>query len=302
MLQFAVLSFDLIVKSLERNQNVCFPGCDPFLKGLEMDWDSITCVHYGLVRICLTDLMLYVPWKGNLFPPRLTQGLGRSLSTSICDHVFDTVDIILFFDDSSTLSTPGFFKRSQLVSVLLSFASCGVAWSLERSLSACLSDDSYVIYTKGLEMSQIVLLSPASCIFGCDLERSLSACAHSHGPERTGCMVLKGLWCNSLVHQLCFAIYFQAMVLKWIPWSGVGLVFYGRNGLGNIFCIEPEWDLALNWLHVTDYDFFMCLGLYNITRMVLKWLIQVMLKSQFDTAMIYQLSIIITFEFCPGSY
>ena len=66
-----------------------------------------------------------------------------------------------------------------------------------------------------------VLLSPASCVFGWGLERSLSACAHSHGLERNGWMVLKGLGYHSLVPQLCFAI------LKGISGAGLCLVFYG---------------------------------------------------------------------------
>ena len=57
--------------------------------------------------------------------------------------------------------------------------------------------------------------------------------AHSHGLERTEWMVLKGFWCNSLVPQWCFAIYFQARVLKGISGVGICLVFYNR--LGNIF-------------------------------------------------------------------
>ena len=78
-----------------------------------------------------------------------------------------------------------------------------------------------------------LLMSPASCIFAWGLERSLSACVHSHGLERTGWMVLKGLRCNSLVPQCCFAIYFQARVLKGISGAGVCFVFYNRPG--NIF-------------------------------------------------------------------
>ena len=103
--------------------------------------------------------------EGNLFPPRLTWGIERSLSASIFDHVFDSVSIILFSGDSYAIYTKG-LERSQLVSVLLSPASCVFGWGLERSLSAYLSDDSYVIYTKGLEMSQpvSVLLSPTLCV------------------------------------------------------------------------------------------------------------------------------------------
>ena len=61
--------------------------------------------------------------EGNLFPPRLTHGLERSLSASIFDCVFDSVGIILFSDDSYAIYTKG-LERSQLVSVLLSPASC----------------------------------------------------------------------------------------------------------------------------------------------------------------------------------
>ena len=109
--------------------------------------------------------------EGNLIPPRLTQGLESSLSASNFDCVFDCVTIILFCDDACAIYTRG----------------------LERILSACLSDNSYAVYTKGLEMSKLVLLSPVSHIFGWGLERSLSACEHSHGLERTGWIVLKGI-------------------------------------------------------------------------------------------------------------
>ena len=78
------------------------------------------------------------------------------------------------------------------MSVFLVSSLC-VGWGLERSLSACLFDDSYAIYIKGLERSQLVLLSPTLCAFGWGLERSLCACTHSHGLERTGWMVLKRL-------------------------------------------------------------------------------------------------------------
>ena len=157
------------------------------LYGLERNSSGATFIN-GLERSCLTDLMFCV-LEGNLFPPRLTHGLERSLSASIFDCVFDSVSNFLF------------------------------------------SVNSYAIYTKDLKRSQLVfvLLSSASCI-GWNLERSLSASAHSHGLEITGWMVLKGLRCNSLVLHLCFAVYFQARVLKGI---GVCLVFYNR--LGNIF-------------------------------------------------------------------
>ena len=168
-------------------------------------------------------------WKENFFPPRLTWGLERSLSASIFDCVFDFVGIIFVSDDSYAIYTKG-LERSWLV--LLSSASC-VGWGLERNLSAHLTDDSYAVYTKGLERSQHVSVMLSSASWG--LERSLSAHAHSHGLERTGWMVLKGLWCNSLVPQLCFAIYFQARVLKGISGAGVCFVFYGWNRLRNIF-------------------------------------------------------------------
>ena len=117
--------------------------------------------------------MLHV-LEGNLFPPRLTQGLERSLSASIFDHVFDSVGIILFSDDAYAIYTRG-LERSQLVSVLLSPASSVFGWGLERSLSACLSDDSYAIYTKGLERSQLVFCFALFCLMhvGWGLERSL---------------------------------------------------------------------------------------------------------------------------------
>ena len=165
------------------------------------------------------------------FSSRLNHGLEGSLSASIFDCVFDSVGIILFSDDFYGVHIRD-LERSWLVSVLLSPALCNAGWSLERSLSACLSDDSYAVYTRGLERSWLVLFSPASCV-GWGLGRSLSTCAHTHGLERTGWMVLKGLKCNCLVPQLCFAIYFQAMVLKGI--SGVSVCFVFYNRLGNIF-------------------------------------------------------------------
>ena len=69
--------------------------------------------------------------KGNLFPPRLTQGLERSLYASIFDHITDSVGIILSSDDSYAIYTKG-LERSWLVSVLLSPALCIFSWGLER--------------------------------------------------------------------------------------------------------------------------------------------------------------------------
>ena len=43
----------------------------------------------------------------NLFPPRLTHGLERSLSASTFDHVTDSVGIILFSDDYYAIYTDG---------------------------------------------------------------------------------------------------------------------------------------------------------------------------------------------------
>ena len=173
-----------------------------------------------------------VSWKETFFFPEIPM-------------VLQEVSLPLFLTMSLTLSalsfslmafmpyTPGVLKGVNLC-LSLSSAWC-VGWGLERSLSAHLSDDSYAIYTKGLDMSQLVLLSPVSYIFGWGFEKSLSAHAHSLGLERTRWMVLKGLRCNSLVPQLCFAIYFQARVLKGISGTGICLVFCGQNRFRNIF-------------------------------------------------------------------
>ena len=202
----------------------------------------VICFLYGLKGRCLTDLMSCV-LEGNLFPPRLTHGLEGSLSACVFDCVFDSFGITLSSGDSYAFYTRC-LERSQLMSVLL-ISTSYVGWGLERSLSACFSNDSYTIYIKGFKRNQLVLLSPAFCVgwglerslgayFSNDsyaiyikgLERSLCACTHSHGLERTGWMVLKGLWCSSLVPPFCFAIYFQAIVLKGIFGAGVCLVFY----------------------------------------------------------------------------
>ena len=168
----------------------CCPSLDPFVKGLERN-QSVVCFLYGLEinflvpllsmvlkEICLVPLLwmvlkevalLICVLKGNLFPHRLTHGLERSLSASIFDHPYHWLCWHYPF---------------------LWWLLCHLhQWSWK-------------------DLTCICLLSPASCIFGWGLERSLSACAPSHGLERTGWMVLKGLRCNSLVPQSCFAIYF----------------------------------------------------------------------------------------------
>ena len=63
------------------------------------------------------------------------------------------------------------------MSVLLISALC-VGWGLERSLSACLSNDSYAIYIKGLERSQLVLLSPALCAMLAGVLKGVSVHVH----------------------------------------------------------------------------------------------------------------------------
>ena len=175
-----------------------------------------------------------VSWKETFFLPDLPMVL-KEVSLLLFLFVSLTVDIILFCDDSYAIYTRG-LERSQLVSVLLSSASSVFGWGLGRIFSAHLSDDSYALYTTGLETSQLVsILLSVALYFGWGLERSLSAGACSHGLERTGWMILKGLWCNSLVPQLSLAIYFQAMVLKGISGAGICLVFCGWNRLRNIF-------------------------------------------------------------------
>ena len=162
---------------------------------------SVVLKEGGLLTWCS------VSWKETFFPARLTWGLERSLSASIFDHIFDSVGIVLFSNDAYAIYTRG-LERSQLVSVFLSFAFMCSAGVL-KGVSVHVSLMTYAVYTKGLEISWLVLLPPALCMFGWDLERSLGACACSHGLERTGWMVLKGLWCNSLVPLWCFAIYFK---------------------------------------------------------------------------------------------
>ena len=132
--------------------------------------------------------------EGNLFAPRLTHGLERSLSASIFDHVIDSVAIILFSDNSYVIYTDGLERRLSVSIFDHVIDSVGII---------LFSDDSYAIYTDGLERIQLVsvLLSPTSCIFDWGLERSLSACAHSHGLKRIGWMVFKECRCNSLVPQ-----------------------------------------------------------------------------------------------------
>ena len=220
---------------------MCCSSFDPIIEGLERNQFLICVLDWGLERICLTNLMFLI-LEGNLFPSRLTRGLERSLFASIFDCIFDSVGIILSSCDAYAIYHRG-LEMSWLVSVLLVSFLC-VGWGLERNVSACFPgdlyavntkglemsqlmsvwlisvscvnwglersthffNDSYAIYTKGLERSQLLLLSPALCVFGWGLERSFGAHACSHGLERTGWMVLKGLWCNSLVPPQCFAV------------------------------------------------------------------------------------------------
>ena len=197
--------------------------------------------------MCLTDIMFLV-LEGNPFPSRLTHGLERSLFASIFNCILDSVGIILsscdayaiyhrglemswlvsvllvsflhvgwglersfsahFPDDSYAAYAKG-LEMSQLLSVVL-VSTSSVDWGLERSLSAHFSSDSYAVYIKGLEGSQfmsVVLISTLCVRWG--LERRFCARTHSHGLERTGWMVMKGLQCNSLVPPWCFAIIFR---------------------------------------------------------------------------------------------
>ena len=86
MSQCAVLALTQLSKVLKEINFVIFSGFDPFLKGLEMNW-------------IFTNPMIPV-LEGNLFPPRLTQGLERSFSAFVSDCVLDSVGIILSSDDS----------------------------------------------------------------------------------------------------------------------------------------------------------------------------------------------------------
>ena len=78
------------------------------------------------------------------FPPRLTHGLERSLFASVCDQ---------FSVSFSAIYGRG-LERSQLMSMLLSTASCTIGWGLEMNVLILLfTADSYPIYMQGLERS-----------------------------------------------------------------------------------------------------------------------------------------------------
>ena len=219
---------------------------------------------------------------------------------SASDCVFDSVGIILFSDDSYAIYTKG-LERSQLVSVLLSV--CLVCWlgvlkgvSVHFSLMTLMLSTPMVL--KGVNLCLSCSLLPHVSLAG--VLKGVSVHVHI-------AMVLKELdgwsW-KDLDATLWFLSCVLPSIFKQGSWKeSLELVFV-------LFSTEIDLETFLHktWMRPSlelaaypDYDFFMCLGLYNIKRMVLKWLIRVMLKSQFDTAMIYQLSIIITFKVCPGS-
>ena len=101
---------------------MCCSSLDPVIKGLERN-QFVNCFLYGLERSCLADLVFYV-LERNHFPPKLTHGLKRSLTASIFDHVFDSVGIILFSDDSYAVYTRGSWKESTCVSFALFCLMC----------------------------------------------------------------------------------------------------------------------------------------------------------------------------------
>ena len=165
---------------------MCCSSFDPIVKGLERNRLIICVLDWGLERICLTDLMFLVLEQN--FSPRLTWGLERSLFTSIFDHIFESVGIILSSCDTYALYHRG-LEMSQHVFVLLISFLC-VGWGLERSFGAHFPDDSYAVYTKGLEMSQLtsVVLISTSCV-SWGLERSLSI----HFSSDSYAIYIKGL-------------------------------------------------------------------------------------------------------------
>ena len=205
-----------ISKGLERNQFA-------FL-ALTHSWKVLKLIGLLLVSsMVLKEGALLIScsmsWKETFFLPDLPMVL-KEVSLPLFFYLkIDSVVIILSSDDFYAIYTRG-LERSQLVSVLLSPASCNFGWGLERSLSSCLSDDLCYLHHGFWKESICIALS---CLMHW----------HSHGLEGTGWMVLKGLWCNSLVPQLCFSIYFQARVLKGI--SGIDIYLVFCNKLGNIF-------------------------------------------------------------------
>ena len=79
--------------------------------------------------------------------------------------------------------------------------------------------------------------------FGWGFERSLSACAPSHGLERTGWMVLKGLRCNS-GSSVVFCYRFLGNGLERNLWSWCLSCFLWLKLTWKHFYIIHEWDLT----------------------------------------------------------
>ena len=174
---------------------VLVSGLDPFLKDLEINWIvSLRTFMEGLeMKLCLVPFLSMVLKEGALL---------TSCSVS-WEETFFLPDLPMVLKE---VSLPLILTMSStLLSIIL------------------FTDDSYAIYTNGLERSWFVsvflFLSSAWCIFGWSLERSLSACPHSHGLERSGWIVMKGLRCNSLVLPVVFCHLFSSNGLERNLWS-----------------------------------------------------------------------------------
>ena len=150
-------------------------------------------------------------------------------------HSWNVLKWIWFLPTSHSLSWKEAFFLPDLHGVLKEvFLPLFLTVSLSLLASSFSSCDSYAVYHRGLERSQLmsVLVVSSLCV-GWGLERSFCAHTHSHSLERTE--VLIGLGCNSLVPLWCFAIYLPAGVLKGISGAGICLVFfYSWNRLGYI--------------------------------------------------------------------
>ena len=134
--------------------------------------------------------------EGNLFPPRLTQGLERSLSAFIL-----IVSLTLLALSFSLMilrpCTSGVLKGVDLClsCSLLPHVLAGVLKGVSVHVSLVTLMPSTPRVLKGVNLYCSLLPHALTGVF----KRSLFACPHSHGLERTGWMVLKGPRCNSLV-------------------------------------------------------------------------------------------------------
>ena len=136
--------------------------------------DSLCVSLTGVLKEFALLTLCSLSWNENLVPVQTYPGSWKksflplllTVSLTLLASSFPLVTHMPFIT--------GVLKWVNCVSVLLvSFLYVG--WGLERSFCACFPDDSYAIYTKGLEMSQlmsVVLISTSGVSWG--LERSLS--------------------------------------------------------------------------------------------------------------------------------